>query len=396
MNLYQLWRRTPVLVSLRKSRRQMLDSSKPFISGVSDEKREASGEKDTPSDEEENPSKEKEDELEKESKEREEASEERDDPISTSNNHSTSSVESDRKDKTVSTISPASTVPDKTSTTLAFAPKPTSQGLNPDTATTFESRSTTFATTATTRPPAATTVVVQLQPSPTQPDVYGAPHNLHHDKTLMGPGAEAAAITLSILGAVSLIILAFIYFRQRKRRQDDQNPVRDFSKTNHLRAPDSAYIKTNTISDRVDHYFSRSALFDAASYSRPKTLSTIHGTSKTRIPPHIPAPNPFVDPPRNKAFDVLAGRPRSTTLTDRESWIENPFKNPASDRFDPFGELQQKARKERVRYMEQIRMEAEAQKKKQMELGRGNDRMGSEVTVEGIGILDRSGNGAYV
>jgi hypothetical protein len=39
--------------------------------------------------------------------------------------------------------------------------------------------------------------------------------------------------------------------------------------------------------------------------------------------------------------------------------VQNPFKDPESDRFDPFGELQAKARMERVKYMEQARREAE-------------------------------------
>jgi hypothetical protein len=52
-------------------------------------------------------------------------------------------------------------------------------------------------------------------------------------------------------------------------------------------------------------------------------------------------------------------------LTDRGSWVQNPFKDPESDRFDPFGEMQAKARMERVKYMEQARREAE--RKRQFE-----------------------------
>lgn len=73
----------------------------------------------------------------------------------------------------------------------------------------------------------------------------------------------------------------------------------------------------------------------------------------------MPTPNPFADPPLNKAYDVLAGRPRSTTLTDCGSWVGNPFRNPESERFDPFGELKEKARQERIKFLEEARREAE-------------------------------------
>jgi len=128
---------------------------------------------------------------------------------------------------------------------------------------------------------------------------------------------------------------------------------------------------------------------------------------KSRFPPPLPTPNPFADPPLNKAYDVLAGRPRSTTLTDRGSWVKNPFKDPGSERFDPFGELQQKARDERKRYLEVSRKEAEAEAARQAEVARqfgGKEKMGlsvpgealrkgSGVTIEGLGVLDRSGGG---
>jgi len=87
---------------------------------------------------------------------------------------------------------------------------------------------------------------------------------------------------------------------------------------------------------------------------------------------------------------VLRGRPRSTTLTDRGSWTENPFKDPSSERFDPFGELKEKARMERIKYMQDIRREEEMREKEKMGLG-PPPRKGSGVTIEGVGILDRSG-----
>ena len=85
------------------------------------------------------------------------------------------------------------------------------------------------------------------------------------------------------------------------------------------------------------------------------------------IPKPQPTPNPFADPPLNKAYDQLRGRPRSTTLTDRGSWIKNPFKDPASERFDPFGELEEKARKERVAYLREMKKEEAERRRRERE-----------------------------
>jgi hypothetical protein len=79
--------------------------------------------------------------------------------------------------------------------------------------------------------------------------------------------------------------------------------------------------------------------------------------------------------------------------------VKNPFKDPGSERFDPFGEMQEKARRERKRWLEESRKEAEAARQKQveekekmgLEVPRG--RKGSGVTIEGVGVLDRSGGG---
>lgn len=140
-------------------------------------------------------------------------------------------------------------------------------------------------------------------------------------------------------------------------------------------------------------------LFGPSSYSRPETVSTRDGS---RIPMPQPTPNPFADPPLNKAYDVLAGRPRSTTLTDRGSWVKNPFKDPESERFDPFGELQAKARRERIKQVQLARQEAELERqfKEKERMGlvlpqRALDRKGSGVTSEGLGVIDRSAGGAY-
>jgi hypothetical protein len=142
------------------------------------------------------------------------------------------------------------------------------------------------------------------------------------------------------------------------------------------------------------------SLFGAGPYVRPETVSTDRNKSRFPIAAPQPTPNPFADPPLNKAYDVLAGRPRSTTLTDRGSWVKNPFRNPDSERFDPFGELQEKARDERRRYLENSRKAAEDAREREVQRQFGEkemmglgvpERKSSGVTIEGVGILDRSG-----
>ena len=89
--------------------------------------------------------------------------------------------------------------------------------------------------------------------------------------------------------------------------------------------------------------------------------------------------------------------------------MNNPFKDPLNDRFDPFGELQEKARQERKKYMQDLKRdererrererEQEFLEKERMGLGiggaGGDARKGSGATVEGLGVLDRSGGGQY-
>jgi hypothetical protein len=163
-----------------------------------------------------------------------------------------------------------------------------------------------------------------------------------------------------------------------------------------LQRPGTAQVNTTHMTQSSDR---SNTLFGSGSYSRPETVSTRDGS---RIPVPQPTPNPFADPPLNKAYDVLNNRPRSTTLTDRGSWIKNPFKDPESERFDPFGELQAQARRERLKQVELARREAELERqfeeKEKMGLGppeKAGDRKGSGVTLEGLGVLDRSGGGAY-
>ncbi|KAH7128154.1 hypothetical protein B0J11DRAFT_263782 [Dendryphion nanum] len=212
----------------------------------------------------------------------------------------------------------------------------------------------------------------------------------------MSHAAEAALITFTILGGVAILIGVFIFLKKRRRARETAfrhaESAFDPGNTGSLTQPETVHIAT-------DSHFTRStnattSLFGAGHYERPETVSTDRGNAASRIPP---TPNPFADPPLNKAYDVLRGRPRSTTLTDRGSWDKNPFQDPVSDRFDPFGELQERARMERVRYMEELRHEEEL-------LGRERERIGAEtmsvplrkgsgVTVEGVGVLDRSGDG---
>ncbi|KAF1927010.1 uncharacterized protein M421DRAFT_422252 [Didymella exigua CBS 183.55] len=251
--------------------------------------------------------------------------------------------------------------------------------------------------------PATTTVSVLLPPpagfSGVPVGENDAPRRTRPQPTIISKGAEAAAITLSVIGAIALAVGIFLYCKRRRRRRNEKLEAeleRDAANYAALQRPETAHITTTHMtqsSDRSD------TLFGPGSYSRPETASTHNGS---RIPLSQPTPNPFADPPLNKAYDVLAGRPRSTTLTDRGSWIQNPFKDPESERFDPFGELQAKARRERVKQVELARREAELErqfeKKEKMGLGppeRVMDRNGSGVTLNGLGVLDRSGGGAY-
>lgn len=176
----------------------------------------------------------------------------------------------------------------------------------------------------------------------------------------------------------------------------------DPSNSGSLHAPETAYI--NYDSNPTSHFTQASSsnsnsLFGGSHYQRPETVSTNSNPSRMQKP--LNTPNPFADPnegPLNKAYDVLRGRPRSTTLTDRGSWVQNPFKDPESDRFDPFGELQEKARIERMKYMEEVRRERDQQflEKERMGLEVPEQvRKGSGVTVEGVGVLDRTGSGKY-
>lgn len=187
-------------------------------------------------------------------------------------------------------------------------------------------------------------------------------------------------ITDSQPGALALLIAAVVFIKRRKRRSDSSHvplPDEPFypSNTNPLAAPETAHVgEASSIFARLNGgsgsggggHLTRSTersntLFGPGPYARPETVSTDRNNS--HIAPRTP--NPFADPPLNKAYDVLNNRPRSTTLTDRGSWRENPFKNPESDRFDPFGELKEKARRERLRYLEDAKREAEL--RRQME-----------------------------
>lgn len=236
------------------------------------------------------------------------------------------------------------------------------------------------------------------------------------ERTMITKGGAAAAITLSIIGALAIIVAAVVFIKRRKRRQYNRRlPDDPFypGNTGSLVAPETAHVASDSRFGGGGSHLTRSterseSLFGAAPYIRPETVSTERNRSHFPMAQPIPTPNPFADPPLNKAYDVLAGRPRSTTLTDRGSWVKNPFRNPESERFDPFGELQEKARAERLRYVEVARREAELEREEEMQrqfgmkekMGLGVPeevkRKGSGATFEGIGVLDRSGGaGTY-
>ncbi|KAJ4289041.1 hypothetical protein N0V90_011383 [Kalmusia sp. IMI 367209] len=240
------------------------------------------------------------------------------------------------------------------------------------------------------------------------------------EKPIISKGAEAAAITLSVMGFIALLVGAFVFFKRRRRRVNEsslRHAEDAFSPNNNgsLHAPETAHIYDSFGSQPGLAHITKSStnstsLFGGSHYQRPETVSTNSNPSRLAPPaiaPPQPTPNPFADPPRNKAYDQLRGRPRSTTLTDRGSWLGNPFKDPASERFDPFGELHEKAREERRKYMAEARREAEDMRQREAEqeylekerMGLGvpgrDDRKGSNATVSGLGVLDRSGDGRF-
>ncbi|KAF2800980.1 hypothetical protein K505DRAFT_344833 [Melanomma pulvis-pyrius CBS 109.77] len=218
-----------------------------------------------------------------------------------------------------------------------------------------------------------------------------------HQARTMSIGAEAALITFSVLGFLALIIGAIILLKRRRRRTQNSTlrhaeDAFDPSNNGSLHTPETVHIAGDGSGSHLTRSTNTESIFAEGPYQRPETVST--EGNRSRIEKPQPTPNPFADPSLNKAYDVLRGRPRSTTLTDRGSWTQNPFKDPVSDRFDPFGELQEKARQERVRYMEELRHEQEILEKERMGLGLPYDmpRKSSGITVEGVGILDRSGD----
>ncbi|KAF2736699.1 hypothetical protein EJ04DRAFT_562178 [Polyplosphaeria fusca] len=208
-------------------------------------------------------------------------------------------------------------------------------------------------------------------------------------------GAKAALITMGVLGAIALLVGVVIFMKRRRRRQRASlrhaEDAFDPSNTGSLNHPETVHTAAHMTKSTTY------SLFGADPTHRPETVSTNDSPPQSRISPPEPTPNPFADPPLNKAYDVLRGRPRSTTLTDRGSWTQNPFHDPASDRFDPFGELQEKARRERVRYMDELRREEDQLRTEQQY--QEKERMGlgiPDVARKGGGVtVDRSGSNGF-
>ncbi|KAF1945188.1 hypothetical protein EJ02DRAFT_59515 [Clathrospora elynae] len=248
------------------------------------------------------------------------------------------------------------------------------------------------------------------------------PQSQREKSLSMTHGGHVAATVLGVIGAICLIIGTVITFKRRKRRQTTYNaPLAgdafNPSNTDSLHAPETAHVgSAASVFGRLngggsgggDGHLTRSTnrsntLFGAGPYARPETVSTEASNTISRFPiaPPEPTPNPFADPPLNKAYDLLNNRPRSTTLTDRGSWVKNPFKDPESKRFDPFGEMKEKARQERAKYVEAAKKKAELKRQFEQKerVGLAPDGMpkkrGSGVTVEGVGTLPRSVSGGY-
>ncbi|ORY11060.1 hypothetical protein BCR34DRAFT_664633 [Clohesyomyces aquaticus] len=295
-------------------------------------------------------------------------------------------------------------------------------------------------------PPSPTTTVTSILSTPSSTALPDNDDNKGNEpprkatqqsKSTMSKGAEAALITIAVLGkshylqlpqynsnvsssgALALVIALVVFLKRRRRRHESAlrhaEDAFDPSNTGSLQHPEGVHhadihtTSSGTGSHMTQSTMTSSALFAGDPDHRPETISTDPSRSRFQaIPAYapsvastiqtpMPSANPFADPPRNKAYDVLRGRPRSTTLTDpnRGSWVKNPFKDPVSERFDPFGELQERARNERVRYIEELRMEQEQLEKDRVAMSGGglDGRKGSGVTVEGLGVLDRAGGG---
>ncbi|KAF2279255.1 uncharacterized protein EI97DRAFT_439636 [Westerdykella ornata] len=309
---------------------------------------------------------------------------------------------------------PASTAPDATTTTatqpsqtgsssqisspphVTRPPSVVDDGGNPpNLALPLPSESPTTPTTTLTLPASPTSTALPGVGSggasaDTSPPQRTLPHDAHSKG--LSKGAEAALVTLTVLGTIAVLVGLLFWLRKRRRaKQEDQMRQTEDGDTfgpnpGGLQAPEMVHSSHLTRTTTT----TTNSLFAAAEYQRPETVST--DKARSRIPDPQPTPNPFADPPLNKAYDMLRGRPRSTTLTDRGSWIKNPFKDPVSERFDPFGELQEKARQERIKYMEEMQREQDYLGREESGAVDDEARKGSSVTVEGLGVLDRSGD----
>ncbi|KAF2635476.1 hypothetical protein P280DRAFT_193077 [Massarina eburnea CBS 473.64] len=335
-------------------------------------------------------------------------------PKSPKSPKSPESPKSPKSPKSSSSSDPAA--PSATSSQGTTAPA--AQITGSSSAANDQSSSVTSALADTSPKSSATSTVISTAPLPSNTASFlpenagstnsGQPQPSQVQKSGMSKGAEAALITLSILGFLAAVIGIFILFKRRRRRHNElgmRHAEDAFNPNNNgsLHNPETKHMSFHPSADPNAHMTKSStqtaSLFGASPYERPETVST--QDPRSRIQPPQPTPNPFADPGRNKAFDQIRGRPRSTTLTDRGSWVANPFKDPGSERFDPFGELKAKAREERVRYVENIRREQDEQRREKEAMGLGLDvprevpRKGSGVTVEGVGVLDRTGAGGY-
>ncbi|KAI2481686.1 hypothetical protein Ptr902_07481 [Pyrenophora tritici-repentis] len=278
----------------------------------------------------------------------------------------------------------ASSIPQITGTTLSTVPRPTITSTITEIKSQTE-RKEQSAPAATAPPPPSPflpTTARAGQNAPSSMPQETLPQDAEQ-RPIMTSEARIAAIVLGVLGAVALLVCAMILLRRRKRKDRENHVPRgpdafNPSNTNSAIAPEIVNVPDTAHTGAASSVFTRlnggasgggdghitrstdrsNTLFGGGSYYRPETVST--NRSMSRIPPQTP--NPFADPPLNKAYDVLNNRPRSTTLTDRGSWMNNPFKNPESERFDPFGELKDKARRERLRYLQEAKREAELQR----------------------------------
>ena len=128
-----------------------------------------------------------------------------------------------------------------------------------------------------------------------------------------------------------------IYLRRRKRkRAADDDKKRLITK---LQPPPSPPY--DPMADPIE-----------LSNTKPPEPTPIQKPTQTHVRPVIPKPlpsaNPFQEAPLSNAYDMLRGKRGGSVIQKTRSWLTNPFTDPSSNRYDPFGHLRAKQARERA------------------------------------------------